>query len=52
MSLGGGQKQVNRWLFGWLRCAMLDLAIDAVIYLVVVAVVALAFGFYFAERYA
>jgi hypothetical protein len=31
---------------------MLDLAIDAVIYLVVVAVVALAFGFYFAERYA
>jgi hypothetical protein len=30
---------------------MLDLAIDAIITLVAVAVVALAFGFYFAERY-
>jgi hypothetical protein len=30
---------------------MLDLAIDALITLVAVAVVALAFGFYFAERY-
>jgi hypothetical protein len=29
---------------------MLDLAIDAAIYLVAVAVVALAFGFWFAER--